>query len=395
MIRTRMANFRMYTTILVAGMLITGSLNTLTKKAQNQSSARGIFGENHKFNHPWFQTLLMFYGEAICLIVYEWQRRRARKELDNQIQDNEDNPTQSEPERVLTGIFVVPTICDLIGTTLSGIGLLYVPASVWQMLRGAIIIFAGILSVIFLKRKMYATNWIGMGVVMAGLATVGLSSVLSQGSSTDGVSHGEMLLGIVLILSAQLVSASQMIVEEIFIKKHNVQPIQVVGMEGCFGVLFMTLLVLPVCYFIPGNGPHGSYENSLDAISQMWNNPAILGFGLAYLFSIAFYNYFGLSVTKSLTAVHRTLIDACRTMLVWVIDLIIHYCILSSYGEAFDMTYGFVQIGGFALLMLGTLLYNEIIYIKCIASPRTTGFAEISADFEGSQPLLDGSLRAN
>ena len=95
-----MASFKMYTTILVAGMLITGSLNTLTKKAQNQSSARGIFGESHKFNHPWFQTLLMFYGEAICLIVYEWQRRRARKELENQIQDNEDNPSQSEPELV-------------------------------------------------------------------------------------------------------------------------------------------------------------------------------------------------------------------------------------------------------------------------------------------------------
>ena len=45
--------------------------------------------------------------------------------------------------------------------------------------------------------------------------------------------------------------------------------VQVVGMEGCFGVLFMSLLVLPVCYFIPGNGPHGSYENSLDAISQV------------------------------------------------------------------------------------------------------------------------------
>ena len=45
--------------------------------------------------------------------------------------------------------------------------------------------------------------------------------------------------------------------------------------------------------------------------------------------------------------------------------------------------------------MIGTLLYNEVIYIKCIASPRTTGFEEISADFDGSQPLLDGSLRAN
>lgn len=37
-----MASFKIYTTILVAGMLITGSLNTLTKKAQNQSSAPGL-----------------------------------------------------------------------------------------------------------------------------------------------------------------------------------------------------------------------------------------------------------------------------------------------------------------------------------------------------------------
>lgn len=383
----------MYTCILVVGMLITGSLNTLTKKAQNQSFARGIYGEEHKFNHPWFQTILMFYGEAVCLIVYEIQRRKKRKERET-LQNIQDSV--AEQEQVLTGIFVVPTLCDLIGTTLSGIGLLYVPASVWQMLRGAIIIFAGVLSVIFLKRKMYPTNWIGMGVVMAGLAMVGLSSVLGEDNNRSaGVSHGQMTLGIVLILLAQLVSASQMIIEELFIKKHNVPPIQVVGMEGAFGVLFMSLLVLPICYFIPGSGPHGSYENSLDAISQMWNNPAILGFGLAYLLSISFYNYFGLSVTKSLTAVHRTLIDACRTILVWVIDLIIHYFILESYGESFDKTYGSLQIGGFVLLMIGTLLYNEVIYIKCIASPRTTGFEEISADFDGSQPLLDGSLRAN
>ena len=38
---------------------------------------------------------------------------------------------------------------------------------------------------------MYATNWIGMGVVMVGLAMVGLSTVLSEVDSSDtDTSHG-------------------------------------------------------------------------------------------------------------------------------------------------------------------------------------------------------------
>lgn len=54
-------------------------------------------------------------------------------------------------------------------------------------------------------------------------------------------------------------------------------------MEGCFGVLFMSLLVLPVCYFIPGNGPNDSYENSLDAMAQVrdrWHRYVVYGTGI-------------------------------------------------------------------------------------------------------------------
>ena len=54
-------------------------------------------------------------------------------------------------------------------------------------------------------------------------------------------------------------------------------------------------------YFIPGSGVNGSYENSLDALYQIGNSPRLLIFCLLYLVSIAFYNYFGLAVTKSLT----------------------------------------------------------------------------------------------
>ena len=43
----------LYTVILVIGMLVTGTLNTITKKIQNQAVAVGVDGSEHSFDHPW------------------------------------------------------------------------------------------------------------------------------------------------------------------------------------------------------------------------------------------------------------------------------------------------------------------------------------------------------
>ncbi|XP_020622439.1 solute carrier family 35 member F6-like isoform X1 [Orbicella faveolata] len=360
--------------LLALGMLISGSVNTLSKKAQNDCSARGLKDEHgnevHKFDHPWFQTGLMFIGETMCLIGLYFHRRRERQKLRQNLMSvtrGESNSTDepsaelSQQPRVFQWIFAFPTICDLFGTTLGGIGLLYVNASVWQMLRGSIIIFTGVLSKIFLKRKLWPIHWIGMMVTMLGLVLVGLSSVLRD--NHQGSSQGQVVLGIVLILAGQSVSATQMIVEELFLKKRKFHPLQVVGMEGFFGVIFMSVIVLPVLYYIPGDQNHHSYENSLDALLMMKNDAKLLIMSVLYICSISFYNFFGLSVTKSLTAVHRTLVDACRTIVVWAVDLFIYYVFDKSFGEAWDSKYGIFQVDGFLFLLLGTALYNELLII--------------------------------
>ncbi|XP_027050889.1 solute carrier family 35 member F6-like isoform X2 [Pocillopora damicornis] len=358
--------------LLAIGMLISGSINTLSKKAQNDCTAKGLEDEHgnevHKFDHPWFQTGLMFIGETMCLIGLCIHRRRERRKLTqnllnvNRDQSNEGSCVEmAQQPRVFQWIFAFPTVCDLFGTTLGGIGLLYVNASVWQMLRGSIIIFTGVLSKIFLKRKLWPIHWIGMIVTMLGLVLVGLSSVLRD--NHQGASQGQVVFGIVLILAGQSVSATQMIVEELFLKKKNFHPLQVVGMEGFFGVIFMAIIVLPVLYYIPGEQNHHSYENSLDALLMIKNNAKLLIMSVIYICSISFYNFFGLSVTKSLTAVHRTLIDACRTIVVWLVDLFIHYVFDESFGEAWDKRYGIFQVDGFLFLMLGTALYNELLII--------------------------------
>jgi hypothetical protein len=39
--------------VLVGGLLITGTVNTLTKKIQNDSLAKGVTNTSHEFEHAW------------------------------------------------------------------------------------------------------------------------------------------------------------------------------------------------------------------------------------------------------------------------------------------------------------------------------------------------------
>mmetsp|Transcript_12970 Transcript_12970/g.27907 ORF Transcript_12970/g.27907 Transcript_12970/m.27907 type:complete len:173 (+) Transcript_12970:110-628(+) len=130
----------------------------------------------------------------------------------------------------------------------------------------------------------------------------------------------------------------------------------------------MSCLVLPILYNVHGDD-HGSYENALDAITLIGNNKFLLAMVLLYWSSISFYNFFGLSVTKELTAVHRTLIDACRTTVVWVVEIFIYYVAGShKFGEEWTV-YSFLQLGGFALLIFGTMVYNKLIRLPCFFYP--------------------------
>jgi hypothetical protein len=239
--------------------------------------------------------------------------------------------------------------------------------------------------VIFLKKKLNPMNWVGMFVVMLGLGCVGTSSFIgNSGSKLDATA----LIGIGLTLAGQLAAAVQMVVEEMFLKKKQFPPLQVVGMEGLNGTLLMAFLVMPIMYVIPGSDV-GSYENYLDAFVQVSNSVPLLILTLGYIVSIAFYNFCGLSVAKHLSTIHRTLIDACRTILVWITGLMFYYFGLPQYGEGW-LPGSWLQVIGFVLLLLGTALYNGALQmaIDLIRGKKKESAAE-------QQPLLDQASEKN
>ena len=68
---------------------------------------------------------------------------------------------------------------------------------------------------------------------------------------------------------------------------------------------------------------------------------------LCYLLSCSVYNWCGMSITRYLNAVHRTMLDAWRTMVIWGFGLFYHYGVdsSSSFGEVWTR-YSFLQLIG-------------------------------------------------
>ncbi|CAH8574449.1 unnamed protein product, partial [Dicrocoelium dendriticum] len=362
----------------IFGMLLTGTINTVSRKIQLECTARGYFNHSandtrteHAFNKPWFQTLLMFLGEILCIFVFFILRHKRRVKLRNgfvyqALNSSVPGSLGSFDAPLFNWFFFIPASCDLLGSSLAGIGLLFVDASIWQMMRGSLIVFAGLLSIGFLRRRLSPHHWFGMFCTVIGLALVGTKSVFS----THSINHtaAQSALGVTLVLAGTFTSACQMIIEEVFLKKRSCHPLQVVGMEGLFGTLMMITIALPAVHFIPGNDLNGSYENIIDALYQIGDNVLLMVNVILYVLSIAFFNYFGLSITRNLSAVHRTLIDSLRTTFVWLVSMVIYYSTHGRYGEPFDLSWGLIQIDGFTFLVIGTLIYNKVMdltFIPC------------------------------
>nr|XP_010590280.1 solute carrier family 35 member F6 isoform X2 [Loxodonta africana] len=161
-----------------------------------------------------------------------------------------------------------------------------------------------------------------------------------------------MYVGDLLIIMAQIIVAIQMVLEEKFVYKHNVHPLQAVGTEGLFGFVILSLLLVPM-YYIPAGSfsgnPRGTLEDALDAFCQVGRQPLIALALLGNISSIAFFNFAGISVTKELSATTRMVLDSLRTVVIWALSLVLGW-------EAFHP----LQILGFLILLMGTALYNGL-----------------------------------
>ena len=101
----------------------------------------------------------------------------------NPSQPDEEAIKKSEEEEEPVGsysplILLPPALCDVTATSIMYVALTLTSASSFQMLRGSILIFVGILSVLVLRKRLEWFRWLGMLIILLGLIVVGVSDFL-------------------------------------------------------------------------------------------------------------------------------------------------------------------------------------------------------------------------
>lgn len=376
-------------------MLLTGVCNTLLTKYQDNQCVRNCDPDDNPrkrafFNQPVLQTAQMFIGEMGCWLVVGimalWRRftgtstptERGYQAVDTNedddpapdVESNDRTKLLNNGRSILKGhrilLLALPAICDICGTTLMNAGLLMVAASIYQMTRGALVLFVGLFSVVFLKRHLRLFQWLSLVGVVLGVAVVGLAGALwpdekpeqsMDGPNEDSVTDGGLsdaaraVIGVLLIAGAQIFTATQFVLEEWILENSPIEPIRVVGWEGIFGFT-VTVLAMVVLHAAIGSTPAGRYGyfDMVEGWHQMIGNKKILLSSILIMISIGGFNFFGLSVTRSVSATSRSTIDTCRTLFIWIVSL----------GLGWE-TFKWLQILGFALLVYFTFLFNGIV----------------------------------
>ncbi len=59
------------------------------------------------------------------------------------------------------------------------------------MMRGTLVLFAGLLTIVLLKRRLHSHHWLGMVLICAGAALVGVSSVIYDEPAVHKAEHAQ------------------------------------------------------------------------------------------------------------------------------------------------------------------------------------------------------------
>lgn len=325
-------------------MLLLGSANTLIGKLMDLSKGNG-----HTFNHPFFQAALMFLGEFLCLILYHIYTKFSKvPNSDFHSPLHTQNAPKSLFPKLGKFIFMIPSFFDFCASTLMFIGLTLSAPSVYQMMRGFIMVIVSVYSVVLLKTKLFKHQILGVILAFTGVVIVGLASITNSASSAPNP-----VLGVFIIIIAQFFAGGVFVTEQLFLEDINVHPLQAVGIEGLTGLCYY-IVVLPVLNLIPCDNADlcngGFVENSVEALRQIGDSWVIFLCFIGFMISIALFNFTGVTVTQKAGALARSTIDTSRTVVIWVFSILVGW-------EDFIP----LQLAGFFLMVVGTLVYNEVL----------------------------------
>ena len=200
-------------------------------------------------------------------------------------------------------------------------------------------------------------------IIVIGFALVSISSIAYGDDSESSKFSTKSIVGIVALFLSLIFQGFCYCYQENLLDTYEVNVMQMIGFESMMGGIMSTIIFLVAMNF---KCTHPEFCNEAagfpidsppSAIYDLQFNYAGLLFTLTCI-SIMIFNLSGLTITKNGGAVFKVILDTLRTIIVWIISVIIGFETLKPAGKVS------LELIGFIMLIMGNLVYNELVVIK-------------------------------
>lgn len=260
------------------------------------------------------------------------------------------------------GVLLVPTAFDVVSTALQTAAFLFLSAGVSSALRASLLLF--VMAACKLLRTQEAAvsrqELLGTLVSVMGASIVSLPSILhpSSDDSSSGSSVAPSLsqqqravLGVLLSLASNAVQGLQVAIETKYLQLGTFTADETNAVEGAMGAAMLGVLLL-----LFGVVPGASVVEPVAATWQCFTSTASVQSWLAALFILFLLSTTAFMRLSSLRgASYRALLMLARTVFVWLAELLLSAIpgVAAAYGHGWDGAYGWLEVGGFVLLVAG------------------------------------------
>lgn len=266
----------------------------------------------------------------------------------------------------------IPAIFNLLNSALRWASLVYIDASVAEMLISGLELTLSVVAARIIRKRMVSrSRWSGVIIVAIGIIIIERSANNSKHQqqtsnedtedddteedyNTDNNTHssGDVTIGVILIMIQSILSVLQDLGEEIFMQATDFPATMMLGMEGLYGLGIGLIIYATIANSF-------GIEDIDDTISMLIHNAKVRWWvlGLPFLFLVT--GIFNIKATEVTSAMTRNVWKNLRTVLVWIIALCIFYLGDNSglYGEAWHDPESFYILLGFVVMTSGIVAY--------------------------------------
>ena len=342
--------------LVTAGMCASGTLATISLK---------IAGTTYNFKHSMIQTFFMFIGEYLNILAFAVPLMTSAKRRNRYFQSlTEEAHTKKQDIRGSKLWVSLPSFIDALASGLDLTSLLLLPASISQMLQGGQIISTCIFAIIINKRSILRHQIAGIVFSAAGFFIVGIAGYISTNDeSSQNYTKEGYLLGVVLILLNLALGGLYLNLEEMIMNRIAITPQRMVGLEGIFGLIWITGIIGMFSYMPCSDAQlcdiRGNMEDVTLAIKDVSRSTGLIFWSLTSIFSITFVNLTGVYATRLMSAMFRTFWKSMTVVLVWIISV-------AAGLETLEPLSSSIQVIGFIMLVIGNLTYNGLVKWPCL-----------------------------